>query len=77
MTMKLFRVGTQPEAVYQSRDGMYQLTISSDHDEFETLPLFLEFSMSWDRLAIPDQAFLYVLAERWKNGEQTPKEEPA
>ncbi len=65
MTLRLFRVGNQPEAVYMSRDGMMQLAISSDHPHFEALPLFLDAQLTWDRLGLETQAYLYVLADRW------------
>lgn len=51
--------------MYQSQDGLIQLGIREDHEHFEALPLFMEVSMSWDRLQISDQAFLYGLSEQW------------
>lgn len=65
MMYRLFRVGQQPEAVYQSRDGMFQLTISPNHPHFEALPLFLDASLTWNRLGIADQAYLFGLADQW------------
>jgi len=65
LTIRLFRVGNQPDAMYQSRDGRIQLAFREDHEQIEALPLFMEVSMSWNRLQASDQAFLFSLAEDW------------